>query len=217
MKNIKKGFALLLTLSLVLIFSTDAFAEETPEPVEPLIMDEETMTSIAEELVDSLLLHQKYIKLYTGDPNIISLGEQAVESLNEPCTEVHVYTVAPSIIENMISASTPEDMKIDIDEIMQIFGNAVGNALITGAVAPLGSENLVLCSLLSAGSSYVAELEQETIIIFEYSGDYSLAADFYSTGEHVVGITEYIIPTSVIPQIESMIEMAEAGNFEELD
>lgn len=184
-----------------------AASEEEPETVVCMEMDEKVLLTITEELTESLLMRTDYLDFYSDDAEIQELGEDVKNDLSTSSV-INKYTFPVDfdrLSHLFLVEIEMEHTGIKQDVLKELLANHMGDTITSVMQAQRGANYVALSAMITISKSYVADLEQETLVLMEYDGEYSIAADFYSTGEHVVTVEETLIPTDTVEQIIGLL------------
>jgi len=208
MKQIMKkvpAVIMLLTFGVILAAGA-AFASEGEPGFVPLLeINDENLISIAEDLKTGLQVRQEHLDMYSASPEIMELGQKADDLFTGSCTETHVLTIDP--VEVMNALATPaeiEEAGIGL-ELLDALGMRIGTALANKVNADMGVDYIALSSMITASRSFVADLDQEIIVVQEYDGECSMITDFFASGEHVMAAAASIIPSEKVQELLEMV------------
>ena len=211
MKRLSKTWiAVVLMLTVCLSAGMICYAEQ--EAVIPMEVNDDTLLQITEELLPSLALKLDHLDFYTSPQEILELGESAKEVLAMDYSGTSIVPVDTLNIVMLMMSNSDQDLTgISQEDLLTMLGGHIGSTLISVVNAQMGATNTAFTSIATTGRNFVADLDQEYLVILEYDGPFSVAADFYTSGEHVVTASEVLVSTESIPQLLSMLE----GIFQE--
>ena len=224
LRKLRKGFKviLLLTVGMVLsggaVFASDGDPDATSasdavtlsDTVTLMEINDDHLISITEELKNPMQAKQRHLDFFSVSTDIQELSRAAEGVFTGSFTKAHVLPVEPDqFLSSLLPQDEQEKKTIDEEELWSIVGYHFGSILVSQLNAQMGVNHVALSSILTVSRSFVADLDQETLVVLEYDGEFSLVADFYSSGDHVMTVTETIMPSSMVSNLLEMLAVGE--------